>query len=344
MDALAILKEVSERDRVNGRIVEALDDAGRLIGGDIDRLEKRLIEVCDDAPGKLSDTCRHIIEAGGKRIRPMLCLLVYRAAGGADPCPVDLAVVSELLHNATLLHDDVIDEGEVRRGKPAARVVYGNAISVLGGDYLLVKTVEMVSKRGPDFVDFYVQTMHNLVGGELAQLRLRGSVDTTEEDYFRVIEGKTASLFRWAAYTGALAAEKDKSVSEQLGLFGWHVGVAFQIMDDVLDFTADPSQLGKTLLADIGEGKMTLPVILAGQVSPDVKALLDRLRRGEDPAEIASLMADLVSSTGAVVAVKKCAREHTDLALQALGTMDGLENESVRVLEGISRGLLDRES
>jgi octaprenyl-diphosphate synthase len=343
MDALALLKEVSRKEGVKGRIVEALDEASRIIGSEAESLDDKLIEACLGAPEGLAEACCQLIEAGGKRIRPTLCLLAFRAAGGQTPLPMDLAVVCELLHNATLLHDDVIDEGELRRGRPAVRVVHGNAVSVLGGDYLLVRTVEMISARGSRFIDLYTETMKQLINGELVQLQRRGSTGTTKSDYFRIIEGKTASLFRWASCSGALAAGIDEARAEKLGQFGWHVGMAFQIMDDVLDFSADATQLGKSLLADIGEGKMTLPVILASKKSSQVVGLLDRMLQGEESDLIAPKVAELVHSTGAVAESKKRASEHTEQALDTITSLSGLEGNSVRVLDEITRALLERE-
>lgn len=343
MDALAILKEVSSRDGVNGRIAESLNDAVSLLGQDAGLLDDQIFESFSDAPGGVLEPCRHIVEAGGKRIRPMVCLLVFKAAGGVAPLPTDLAVICELLHNATLLHDDVIDEGEFRRGRPATRVIHGNALSVLGGDYLLVKTVEMVSKRGGSFMNFLVKTLKCLINGELSQLKRRGSVETTEEEYFSIVEGKTASLFRWAAYSGALAAGADEKACLELGEFGWHMGVAFQLVDDILDFTADPSVLGKNLLADISEGKMTLPVILACKKVPSMKRLLGDLSNGGNVVVLAPKVADLVHSTGAVEEAKKQASEHTRTALDTLLRLPGLRPNPVAILEQLSRALLERE-
>ncbi len=344
MDAIALLKEVSKRDGVNGRIAAVLDEATRLVGKDVEVLDEAIVRACVDAPSGIFEPCRHIIEAGGKRIRPMLCLLVFRAAGGVKPLPMDMAVACEILHNATLLHDDVIDEGKMRRGLPATRMVHGNAISVLGGDFLLVKTVEIVSRRGPGFMDFFLQTMRRIIDGELTQLKLRGSTETTEEEYFHIIEGKTASLFQWTAYSGALAAGADKLVCEQVGRFGWHMGVAFQIVDDVLDFTAEAKQLGKNLLADISEGKMTLPVILAGRLSDEMQQILKELVRGGDAAILAPRIARLADSTGAIVEARDKAIEHTHLALQALDDVVGFDNAVVDILRDLASALLERET
>ncbi len=345
MDALSLLKEVSERHGINGRIVEAVEDAASLVGEDADLLDDKLIKSFIEAPSGIFEPCSHIIKAGGKRIRPLLCMLVFRAVGGKKvPMPMDLAVVCELLHNATLLHDDVIDEGEMRRGRPTARVVHGNAISVLGGDYLLVKTVEIVSNRGGEYMDFFVHTMRSLINGELVQLKRRGSVETTEEEYFRIIEGKTASLFRWAAYSAGLAAGADKAVYEKLGLFGWHTGIAFQLVDDVLDFTADATQLGKCLLADIREGKMTLPVILAGKASKELRGILSKLTNGGDPALLAPRVAELVNSTGVVAEAREIASKNTSLAINALEELPDLDTNVKRALKELCLALLERKS
>ena len=344
MDALAILKEVSRKDGVNGRIVEAVSDAAALLGEDSSSLDEMLIQACGDAPAGINEPCRSLFEAGGKRIRPMLCLLAFRATGGLEPLPLDLAISCELLHNATLLHDDVVDEGEFRRGRPAARVVYGNAVSVLGGDYLLVRTIEKVSKCGSKHMDFLVRTLRQLISGELAQLKRRGSIGTTEEEYYSIIQGKTASLFRWAANAGALAAGADDKLCQSFGQFGWHTGIAFQLVDDVLDFTADASELGKSLLTDISEGKMTLPVILAGRKSLELKTLLEQLLEGVDPAVVAPQVASLVKSTGAVAEARERAGNHTAKAIEALHSTSGLDSQAVGVLEKLSLALLERES
>lgn len=345
MDALAILKAVSLREGVNGRIVEALERASELIGEEtVQGFDTELLNALTTAPEGIIKPCYHMMEAGGKRIRPMVCLLAYRAAWGANELPLSLAVSCELLHNATLLHDDVIDEGQIRRGRPATRVVHGNAISVLGGDYLLVKTVDIVSKCGQRYLEIFLKTMKQIVDGELTQLLRRGSIETSREEYFRIIEGKTASLFRWSAQSGAMAAGARDEVSASLGQFGWHMGIAFQVVDDILDFTADASHLGKSLLADISEGKMTLPVILACQRSSDVRSLLQRLVEGGDPADYAPEVAKIVRSTGAVQEAKETAALHTQKAMNALEQTPELSGEVVSALKELCSALLERKS
>lgn len=344
MDPITLLEDVANRDGVGGRIVDVLKDAAKLVGDDIHFLEQTLVDICEAAPGKLNDVCAHIIQSGGKHVRPVLCLLAFRACGGRGTLPMELAANCELLHNATLLHDDVIDEGKTRRGQPTTRIVFSNALSVLGGDYLLIKTIETVSKLDPRFMPPYVSTLNQLVSGELTQLMRRGSLNTTEEEYFQIIEGKTASLFRWAVYSGSLAAGESDDVCRTMGRFGWHVGVAFQLMDDILDFTAEETLLGKHLFSDIQEGKMTLPVILAAKTSPHLRNLLSRLVSGDDnDASISAAIAKTVNQSGIVDVVKQYAVDHTSKGLSALHSLSNGKSEIFDVIEKLARALLERD-
>jgi octaprenyl-diphosphate synthase len=342
MDSIGLLQNVTKRDGVGGRIVEVLRDAAKLVGEDICFLENRLEEACEGAPGALARVLRHIVDSGGKHVRPVLCLLSFRACGGSGPLPMDLAATCELLHNATLLHDDVIDEGDTRRGKPTARIVYGNALSVLGGDYLLINTIETIAKRDGRFMAGYVSTLKHLVEGELIQLQRRGSVNTTEQEYFRIIEGKTANLFKWSVYSGALAAEATETVCQKMGEFGWHIGVAFQLMDDILDFTADAGLLGKNLLKDIQEGKMTLPVILAAKRSPALRDLLSELISKDPKPIVSKMIADAVVESGIINSVKEYAVDQTAKGLAALRLVNEKPNQIVEVIESLASALLVR--
>ncbi len=348
MDSIRTLREITQRDGVEGRIVQVLVNAANLVGEDFSKLEEELFAAGQEAPGNLKNICSHIIESRGKHIRPLLCLLAFRACGGKGALPMDLASTCELIHDATLLHDDVIDEGDARRGIPTARIRYSNSLSVLGGDYLLIKAVEKVASRDTVFMKSFLETMNCIVEGELAQLQLRGSIDTTEEQYFQIIQGKTASLFRWSVLSGALAAGAPNEDYKTAGKFGYHVGISFQLMDDALDFTADPAVLGKSLLADIGEGKMTLPVILAIKRSPSLKLMLHSLqvqlnnnsyRQGN---LIASQISHEVISTGSVDTVKKFAAEHTEIGLAALKAVKSGNAETVEVISDLASALLER--
>ena len=346
MDSIGVLREVSERDNADGCIKDVLQTAAGLIGDDLGELETALSDACDAAPGTLAAVCNHIVSAGGKQVRPFLCLLSFRACGGTGALPMDLAAACELLHNATLLHDDVIDEGDSRRGIPTARIRFSNALSVLGGDYLLVQTVEKVAAREPAFMSAFLATMKQIVEGELTQLLRRGSVETTEEEYFRIIEGKTASLFRWSMLSGAMAAGAAPPDRDALAEFGRHVGIAFQLMDDILDFTADPKILGKSLLADIREGKMTLPVILAAKKSPELKKILTILAEESEPADVqktAKKISDAVRALGTAEQVRAVAADYTARALKSLSAVQNISTKFSSAIKELSLSLLYRD-
>ena len=346
MDSIGVLREVAERDSEDGCITDVLQTAARLIGDDLCDLPKELLGACDAAPGNLAAVCQHIISTGGKQVRPLLCLLSFRACNGTGALPIDLAAACELLHNATLLHDDVIDEGDVRRGVPTARIRYSNALSVLGGDFLLVQTVARVAVHEPAFMSAFLATMQQIVEGELTQLLRRGSVETTEEEYFRIIEGKTASLFRWSVLSGAMAAGASPRDREAIAEFGRHVGIAFQLMDDILDFTADPQTLGKSLLADIREGKMTLPVILATQKSPELKQIMSLPSQESARAfvpEIAERISAAVRSLGTDEQVRAIAADHTTRALKSLSDAHDVSEEITNIIRELSLSLLRRD-
>src|SRR5512138_1024950 len=239
-------------------------------------LEERLASATDGASEKLAGAARHLVSAGGKRIRPMVSLLSCGACGGEMRSAVPFAVAAELTHSATLLHDDVIDDGPVRRGQPASRVLWGNAVSVLSGDWLLTRALEIVAAESARSAALpaLLATMRRLVEGEVLQLSLRGSFEATEQDYFDVIRGKTASLFGWSAAAGAWAAGVRGDVPDALAAFGEEIGMAFQLVDDALDYCGEPDLLGKRLGQDFSEGKATLPLIRAFQREPSLRELL----------------------------------------------------------------------
>jgi len=284
-------------------------------------LEEQLTRATDDAEEKLKGAARHLVSAGGKRIRPMVTLLACGACGGDMRAAVPYAVASELTHSATLLHDDVIDDGPVRRGQPASRVIWGNAVSVLSGDWLLTRALEIVSAEPASrhALTPLLATMRRLVEGEVLQLSLRGTFAASEKDYLDVVIGKTASLFGWAAAAGAWAAGVEGAVPAALVRFGEGIGIAFQLVDDALDYAADPGLLGKKLGTDLLEGKATLPLIRACEARP---ALRDRLRALVDGAAdgeaVAAEVIEVVKAVGGVDAARAMAREHTKTAMAAL--------------------------
>jgi len=301
-------------------------------------LESELTRATADAEEKLRAAARHLVSAGGKRIRPMVTLLSCGACGGDMKTAVPYAVAAELTHSATLLHDDVIDDGPVRRGQPASRVIWGNAVSVLSGDWLLTRALEIVSaEQGRSAaLPTLLSTMRRLVEGEVLQLSLRGSFSATEKDYMDVVIGKTASLFGWAAAAGAWAAGEVGRIPHALVRFGEGIGIAFQLVDDALDYGADPRLLGKRLGTDLLEGKATLPLIRACEAEPRLRERLALLVDGkEDGDAVAADVIAVVKRVGGVEDARARAREHTRDALAALEEVpDGVHRRALREAAG----------
>jgi octaprenyl-diphosphate synthase len=321
-------------------------EAARLAGEDLGRLEASLPRLCTGAPPELGAAAEHLLVAGGKRVRALLTLLCARAAGGSGG--VALAVAAELAHAATLLHDDVIDEGDIRRGRPTSRLLWGNAVSVLSGDFLLTRALDLACGAGvPGALEELIEVLRELVAGEALQLSLRGKLDTTEAEYTRVVHGKTASLFRWAARAGCRAGGGSARMADAMGEYGWHVGIAFQLSDDALDFEADEAAFGKALLQDVREGTLTLPVIRALEADP---ALREDLRaafaaaeeeRAPDPRVVQAIAEAVRAARGAEIARAEAATE-ADTAIAALASVP--DSPYRRTLIEVARGLAQRST
>lgn len=335
----AHLARVAEQRGVD-RTTDHLD-AARMADEELARLEAALPRLCAGAPPELGAAAEHLLVAGGKRVRALLTLLSARAAGGSGG--VALAAAAELAHAATLLHDDVIDEGDVRRGRPTSRLLWSNAVSVLAGDFLLTRALDLACGAGvPGALEELIAVLRELVAGEALQLSMRGNVDATEAEYRRVVEGKTASLFRWAARSGCRAGGGSARMAESMGLYGWHVGIAFQLSDDALDFDADPEAFGKSLLQDLREGTLTLPVLRTLELHPEVRGELREALAKDEPLadEVAARIAARVRESGAVQAVRQEAAAEAETGAAALSLLP--DNMYRRALEEVARGLAAR--
>jgi octaprenyl-diphosphate synthase len=301
-------------------------------------LEQQLTDATRDAEARLQASARHLVSAGGKRIRPMVSLLACGACGTEMKRAVPYAVAAELTHSATLLHDDVIDDSPTRRGQDASRVIWGNSVSVLAGDWLLARALEIVAATpaGPHALPPLLATMRRLVEGEVLQLTLRGSFKATERQYLDVVDGKTASLFGWASAAGAWAAGLTGEIPAALVRFGEGIGIAFQLVDDALDYAADPKLLGKRLGSDLIEGKATLPLIRAVEAEPKLRERLLLLVEGKaDTETVAGEVIAAVKKIGGVEAARAMAREHTHAALAALEKVpDGIHRRALREAAG----------
>jgi octaprenyl-diphosphate synthase len=294
-----------------------LESVRALYGEDIGIVEQELARCVRDGVSPATDSAVHLLEAGGKRVRPLTVILSAACFGEPGPAARSLGVVAELVHLATLLHDDVIDDGRERRGKPTARSLWGNAISVLSGDMLLTQALERTALLAMPSVlgDLFV-TLRRLVEGEILQLAGRTALDVDEPTYFRIVRDKTGSLFEWAARSGAVCANAPQEARRALGTFGAQMGLAFQLVDDVLDYSGDARSAGKTLFADLREGKITLPLIRALAAEPDLRKDVDESRRGD--LDAALRVATAVQRSNACDAVRSIARAESIRALDAL--------------------------
>jgi octaprenyl-diphosphate synthase len=263
---------------------------------------------------------RYIIEAGGKRIRPRLVLLFANALGFAGPERFTLAAIVEFIHTATLLHDDVVDESALRRGRETANAMFGNAASVLVGDFLYSRAFQMmVSLDRMRVLDVLADATNVIAEGEVLQLMNMHDPDIAVEDYLRVIRFKTAKLFEASARLGAILAEVPAEVEEACAGYGRSLGTAFQLVDDLLDYEGDSSRLGKNVGDDLREGKPTMPLLLAMQRGTAAEREL--IRSSIEQGEVAGLQAivDVVRRTGALDATRAAARAEATRAQECLG-------------------------
>lgn len=307
-----------------------------LLGDDLVWVEQALAEATSDGPMPATAAARHLVARGGKRVRPLALLLSAACFGPITPVARELSVVAELVHSATLLHDDVVDEGNERRGSSAARLLWGNGISVLGGDLLLVHALSRALTHAPEVMPDLVATLRQLVEGEIIQLRGRTELDVSEATYERILRGKTASLFSWATRTGARLGGAGRRDQERLGCFGERLGIAFQLVDDVLDYSGE--QTGKTLLADLTEGKLTLPLVLAVARVPELLEPLSRIHAGD--REPVDQVSRVVVECGACDEVRRRACEHTRRAVDELETL--VPGPARTLLEGVAYQLAER--
>ncbi|MDX1803061.1 MAG: polyprenyl synthetase family protein [Alcanivorax sp.] len=262
----------------------------------------------------------YIVQSGGKRLRPLVSILSARAAGYGGQQHVDVAAVIEFLHTATLLHDDVVDESNLRRGRPTVNAVWGNSASVLVGDFLISRAFQlMVGLRHQRLLEILSQSTNTISEGEVLQLINCRDPNTTEPNYMRVIHHKTAKMFEAAAETGAvLGADDNRDHAEAFAAYGRHLGIAFQLIDDVLDYQGNVEELGKNVGDDLAEGKPTLPLIftIANGSEQQAKQIKDAIRSG-GLEHLQDIIETVRASGGLQYTVDKAA-EHTRQALDAL--------------------------
>ncbi len=270
----------------------------------------------------------YIIGSGGKRLRPMLVVLAARACGYSGEHHVTLAAIVEFIHTATLLHDDVVDESDLRRGQESAHAVWGNAASVLVGDFLYSRSFQMmVTVDSMRVMEVLSDATNTIAEGEVEQLLNMHDPEVSEERYFSVIEKKTAKLFEAACQLGAVLAGREER-EQDLARFGRELGAAFQVTDDVLDYTAEAATLGKNIGDDLAEGKPTLPLILSRQyLGAEERGLIDAAIR-EGGLERIGRIVELIRDSGALRESMNKARQRAEAAQQSLASLPDSEWKS----------------
>jgi len=290
-----------------------------LLAGDL-RAVNDLIRVSLTSDVTLINQLSHyIINSGGKRLRPMLVLLAANACDYRGTQHINMAAVIEFIHTATLLHDDVVDASQLRRGNMTANAVWGNEASVLVGDFLYSRAFEMmVNTNNMRIMDIMSHTTNTIAEGEVLQLLNCHDAETTEARYMDVVSRKTARLFQAAAQIGAVLGEQDETIEAALASYGLHLGIAFQLIDDVLDYSASPEDTGKNLGDDLAEGKPTLPLIHAMHKGTPSQARLIRKAIENGGHDNMQAVCAVIETTGAIPYTAQAAKGEADLATGAL--------------------------
>lgn len=326
-------------------LASRLGDLAEFVALDLASFETLFAEL-EKSDDRVGAAAGHLLERGGKRLRPLCVILASKLGVDTQRGALDLGIAVELVHSATLLHDDVVDHGSSRRGAPSARTIYGNAASIFAGDWLLVEALRRVERcRMSDLMVRLLDTIEAMIAAEAIQLDNRGRLNTSLDDYMRVVEGKTASVFRWAMWAGGRAGGLDGPILRALDAYGLHLGVAFQAVDDLLDITGDSRRTGKSLFADLREGKMTYPMILGLERDRALRPLVEQILNAPADQEVAEDLAERVIASlrhsNAARDGQRLARERARLAREALSVVPA--GRARRSLETVAEAIVDRD-
>ena len=286
------------------------------VAAELEQVEERLAELLQSREQLLSDIGNYLVGAGGKRARPTVALMVFRACGGKNVNDIiDVAAALELIHSASLLHDDIIDEAETRRGKASALHRFGLAETLIAGDFLFGRAFALCGRFEEKVITWATDACISLTEGEVLQDRLRHDPSVTRDDYLEIIERKTASLFAQGARMGAHLAGASSAVVESLAESGYCLGMAFQIVDDVLDVAGDGNRTGKPTGADLRDGNPSLPLVLALAHDPEVKRVFEK--QSPSQQEIDSAL-EQVRRSGVLNEATRMAHAYSKQTLKAL--------------------------
>jgi octaprenyl-diphosphate synthase len=299
-----------------------INEIRTLVRGDMQAVDQLIHHQLHSNVALINQLSNYIINSGGKRLRPVIVLLAANACGYHGVAHISTAAIIEFIHTATLLHDDVVDDSTLRRGRETANTIWGNEASVLVGDFLYSRSFQMmVTIRSMRVMDILANTTNTIAEGEVMQLLNCHDPDTTEEHYLKVIHCKTAQLFEAAARLGAVLADRPPAEELALAKYGMHLGTAFQLIDDILDYNVSNADIGKNIGDDLAEGKPTLPLIYAIRHSSSEETKLIREAILYGGRENLGVLIKIIEKTGAITYIRQLAEQEADLAISALNVL-----------------------
>jgi len=307
------------------------------------QVDEVIVELLQSDVEMVENIGHYIIKAGGKRMRPLLVLLSAKALGSIEDAHIRFAAVVEFIHTATLLHDDVVDLSTLRRGMPTANAAFGNAPSVLVGDFIYTRAFQlMVGLANLPLLAHMAETTNTIAAGEVMQLVHAGDPDTQAEQYQEIIRRKTAALFAAACHGAALLHNAEAAKADALHDYGMHLGIAFQLADDLLDYAGDPDETGKNIGDDLNEGKITLPLLHALKVGDEAeRRFVAETLRNKNGNAFADIMS-IVHRTGGIDATREAAMSHQQQAIEALNAL--INNDAVLALHTMASQAVERRS
>ena len=326
--------------------MSSFDQVVNLISDDLSAVESILTKNTASEYSFVDMAVQHVVEGGGKRLRPILVLLSARASGYVGIDAHNLAAVVELIHVASLVHDDVLDEAAIRRGRDTLQTKWGNKVAVLVGDYLHARVLSMLVARQSDdpAMQILADTTQAMCEGEVIHAYKSGDFDISEEEYLKIISFKTGKLIAASCTLGAHLGRNDKQPIDALTIYGQQIGTAFQIVDDLLDFVEAPEKLGKNAYGDLREGKLTFPIIYTRKVcNDDEKQMLEKvLNSDSDESQAISYVESLFEIYDVETHCLKIAQGYADKANEALSKIP--ESEARKALENLANYVVSRDS
>lgn len=319
-----------------------IDKIYALISDDMKQVNATILERLQSEIVLINQVGTHIINSGGKRLRPVIHLLCARAIGYTGSQHTDIAAIIEFIHTATLLHDDVVDASELRRGQETANSLWGNEASVLVGDFLYSRAFQMMVEVGDmQIMSILANATNTIAEGEVQQLLNVHDPDTTEQRYLDVIHNKTAKLFESASELGAILNNEETASTQAMAKYGMHLGTAFQLIDDVLDYSASSEEMGKNIGDDLAEGKPTLPLIFTIQNGTKEQADIVRKAIEENGLDYIDAVTEAIHATGAIKYTADCAKKESQLAIDALHCVS--DSEYKTALIALAKFAVDRK-